>query len=562
MTFRINVRFVFLSLIIICCNNNCKQKTVVKEKEIVTTPEQMNDQVAANIKSVLAFAKDNNGKINDSIRLAQYDLVNNFYEQNNYRSIWSTRESWLPLADSMFGFIKNSKYFGLYPSDYHLDELEGLRKKIADDSLARMDAISWTNADLMYSDAFMKTLKDLKEGRLLPDSISITTKKKMIDSFFTKNLDEAGKAGALTTSFQSLEPSDMGYQSLRTALKEFVDKMDSKIYLYINYPFKDSLAFVRKIHKRLLQSGFGNPSIALPDSVEFRKELKKYQSAHELKVDGIAGQGVVNSLNSNDNQRFKRIAITLDRYKLLPKLPQSYIWVNIPGFYLKVWNNDSLVLESKVIVGKPETHTPVLTSAISDMVTYPKWTIPESIIKKDILPALKKDPGYLDRKGFSLVDANGETVNPYTVTWSKYTKGIPWKVIQGSGDDNALGVFKFNFNNPYSVYLHDTNQRYLFKNADRALSHGCVRVEKWQALAFFIAREDSIAMNEGQTISYNADSIMTWVANKSRKRIMVKKKLPLYIEYFTCEAKNDKIVFYKDIYNDDKYLALKYFANK
>jgi murein L,D-transpeptidase YcbB/YkuD len=221
-----------------------------------------------------------------------------------------------------------------------------------------------------------------------------------------------------------------------------------------------------------------------------------------------------------------------------------------------------MVLESKVVVGKASTRTPVLTSSITDMVTYPQWTIPESIIRKDILPELKNDPGYLSRKGFSLVDTKGETVNPYTVNWSKYSKGIPWKVVQGSGDDNALGVFKFNFSNPYSVYLHDTNQRYLFKNSDRALSHGCVRVENWQRLAFFIARQDSLAMEEGQTVSYNEDSIKTWIANKERKRIMVKKKLRLYIEYFTCEVKNDKIHFYDDVYNNDKYLAQKYFANK
>jgi murein L,D-transpeptidase YcbB/YkuD len=196
------------------------------------------------------------------------------------------------------------------------------------------------------------------------------------------------------------------------------------------------------------------------------------------------------------------------------------------------------------------------------MVIYPNWTIPESIIRKEILPALKTDPGYLYRKGFSLVDLKGDIVDPFTVDWSKYKKGIPWKIVQGSGDDNALGIFKFNFNNPYSVYLHDTNQRYLFNNTDRALSHGCVRVQNWQALAFYIARKDSLATKEGHTPAYNTDSLKTWIANKDRKTVMVKKRLPLYIEYFTCEEKNNKIVVYNDIYNEDEELALKYFANK
>ena len=559
---KVNLVNVFLFVLILCCYTACKEKHAVREKEIVTTPGQMDAQVADNIKAVLLFANDNNGKINDYITLSHYALVNHFYEQNNNRSMWSSKESWLPLADSMFYFIGHAKYYGLYPDDYHYKELDTLRTKIANDSLARMDAIAWTKADLMLSDAFMKILKDLKEGRLVADSASMVYKEKYIDSFFVKNLNKAGNANSITAIFSSIEPSTRDYQFLIGALKKFVDSMDTKTYLHIIYPYKDSLAFIKNICKRLLQSGYGDSTITLPDSTAFIKVLKKYQAAKGLIVDGIAGPGVVKSLNANDNEKFKHIAITLDRYKLLPALPETYIWVNIPGFNLKVWDHDTIVLESKVIVGKPSTRTPVFSSAITDMVTYPQWTIPASIIRKDILPQLKKDPGYLYRKGFSLVDSKGETVNPYTVNWSNYTKGIPWKVVQGSGDDNALGVLKFNFSNPFSVYLHDTNQRYLFKNSNRALSHGCVRVENWQALAFYIARLDSIALKEGQIMAYNADSIKNWILNKSRKRIMVKRKLPLYIEYFTCEAKNNRIIFYDDIYNNDKYLAQKYFANK
>ena len=196
------------------------------------------------------------------------------------------------------------------------------------------------------------------------------------------------------------------------------------------------------------------------------------------------------------------------------------------------------------------------------MVTYPQWTIPNSIIKKDILPALKKDPGYLARKGFSLVDSKGETIDPYGVDWQKYSKGIPYKVVQGSGDDNALGILKFNFNNPYSVYLHDTNQRYLFKKTSRALSHGCVRVQEWQRLANYIARNDSMNLKPGTILKYTVDSINTWLVNKVRKRIIIENRLPLFIRYFTCEGKDRKIIFYEDIYGEDKSLADKFFGDK
>ncbi len=240
----------------------------------------------------------------------------------------------------------------------------------------------------------------------------------------------------------------------------------------------------------------------------------------------------------------EELRLRLTVIKSFPEFPETFLLVNIPAFALKVWDNDSVVLTSKVIVGKPTTPTPLLHSAISNMVTYPNWTIPQSIIKKDILPALKVNPGYLASKGFSLVDYHGETVDPYSVKWSKYNDGIPWKIVQGSGDDNALGIFKFNFSNPYSVYLHDTNQRYLFGNSNRALSHGCVRVQKWEALAFYIAKNDSIAA-KGHRISYNEDSIKTWIANEDRKSIMVRKGCLFLLNILPVKPQKTKLLFIK-----------------
>lgn len=555
------IKIVLIPVIIFSCLG-CNNHKKIKEKEIVKAPAKMDDQISDNIKSFLDFANTRNGKLTDSIQLSQYKLVNTFYTNNDYKDVWSKTEVWNPIADSMFEFIKNSKYYGLYPEDYHFNELKKLREKIESDSLTRMDAVAWTKASLMLTDAFFETLKDLKEGRLIDDSLSITSKKNIVDSFFIPKFKDAIASDSLTKTFESVEPGNIYYTSLKELLPGFVDNMDTQKYQYLNFPYIDTLQFYRDLHKRLLQSGFSKDTAVLPDSSAISNEVKKYQAKHKLKVDGKPGEGTVRILNSYDYEKFRIIAVTLDRYKALHSLPESYLWVNIPAFYLKLVDNDTTILESKVIVGKPTTPTPLLSSEISNMVTFPKWTIPESIIKKDILPALKINPGYLASKGFSLVDSHGETVDPYSVKWSKYKNGIPWKIVQGSGDDNALGIFKFNFNNPYSVYLHDTNQRYLFDNSNRALSHGCVRVQKWEQIAFYIAKNDSLATKQGHRISYNSDSIKTWIANKDRKTIMVKKRLPLYIEYFTCEAKNGEIVFYKDIYNTYQFLEQKYFSGK
>lgn len=243
-------------------------------------------------------------------------------------------------------------------------------------------------------------------------------------------------------------------------------------------------------------------------------------------------------------------------------MPPKYIWVNLPGYYLKVLDNDTVRLESKVIVGTPKTRTPLLSSEINNMVTYPQWTIPNSIIVKEILPALKKNPGYLAKKGYMLVTWEGEPVDPYIVEWSKYNKGIPYKVVQGSGDANALGILKFNFPNSYSVYLHDTNQRYLFKKESRALSHGCVRVQEWKKLAWYISELDSVNAETQATAYTSADSIEAWLTRKEKHVIPVKTKLPVYFRYFTAEGRNGRLVFFNDIYGEDRIARTAFFPQK
>jgi murein L,D-transpeptidase YcbB/YkuD len=132
-------------------------------------------------------------------------------------------------------------------------------------------------------------------------------------------------------------------------------------------------------------------------------------------------------------------------------------------------------------------------------------------------------------------------------------------VIQGSGDDNALGILKFNFNNKYAVYLHDTNQRYLFAQAVRSLSHGCVRVQEWEKLAYNILEYD---YTDEKKLQAKEDSLSAWLVRKEKHSIGVRNRLPVYLRYISCEGVNGNVVFYDDIYGEDKQLQEKYFAGK
>ncbi|MGG9971780.1 L,D-transpeptidase family protein [Ferruginibacter sp. SUN002] len=557
--------FLFFLVFVVACSNN----TSSPEKEnIVTNPDKIDVKTAENIEAALRSALANGGKINDTIQLQLTSLVNAFYKSNDFSNVWSKKEKWAPLADSLFQFIQHAELSGLFPKDYHAKNLQSLKSQLDGDSLKRMNATLWATADLMFTDGLIHVLKDLKVGRLQTDSLSLNADTTIVENVYVDAVKKIFSTGNFSAVLNSFEPQHKGYIALKQGIKRFLDSMDRRTYTYVTYPYKskdtkDSLAFIKTFQRRLNESNCIDFVNKLPDSLQLNAAVKKYQKLKGLKQDGVISSSLIRLMNSSDAEKFKRIAITLDRYKQLPaKMPEKYIWVNLPGYYLEVWDHDTLALESKVICGKPSTRTPLLNSHITDMITYPTWTVPNSIIVKQYLPKLKNNPNYLSRLGLHLVNSKGETVSGSSVNWAKYSKGIPYKVMQGSGDDNALGVFKFNFENEFAVYLHDTNQRYLFKNSSRAFSHGCVRVQEWEKLAYYIARNDSMSRKPGDTLRYNTDSIKTWLAAKQRKRMDVKNGVDLFIRYFTCEGNNGVIKFYDDIYGEDKALREKYFNDK
>ncbi|MBC7935451.1 MAG: L,D-transpeptidase family protein [Rhizobacter sp.] len=532
-----------------------------KDDDKSISPDEMDDHVEAKIASLLKGTAAKS-KLDDSTVLSFSPVVNYYYAATAFKPVWSSMEKWKPYTDSLIQYIAASEKDGLFPDNYQYAALQSIMQNLQADSLKRKDVNVWARADILMTNAFFHILQDLKQGRIQPDSIAWKNNGGQHEKFFSAYIKKLQQGESISSIVASVQPSLKDYQALKKNIPLFLDSMDRTSYSYVNYPGKDSLSLLKNVLKRLAESGYNIPT-GKPDSTMLRELITKYQKAKGLKQTGKVSAGLASVLNSTDKEKFKRIAITLDRYKQLPAtLPEKYIWVNLPAYSLKVWDNDSLAMESKVIVGKPGTPTPVINSEISDLIVYPTWTVPNSIIVKEILPGLKRNPGYLARKGLGLYSSKGDPVDPYTVNWSKYSKGIPYLVRQGSGDNNALGVIKFNFANPYAVYLHDTNQRYLFKNKERSLSHGCVRVQDWEKLAFYIMRNDSVNSRQPDSLKANTDSITTWISRKERHSIVIKQKLPVFIRYFGCEGGTASIKFYDDIYGEDKKLRDKYFAQK
>jgi murein L,D-transpeptidase YcbB/YkuD len=553
-----------VSLFCVCISESCSNPKP-PETAIVNTLEEMEVKASDIIRSSIGYALENDGKIGDSIQLNSIELVQLIYENNQFGTLWSIKEQWTPTGNSLRNFIGESKLFGLFPEDYHFSLLDSINKRFQQDTLAmtdRRDAALWSKTDLMLTDAFLHIIKDIKLGRLPNDSISQRKDSVLTKEFYLQQYQLLQRNGSLKEVFQSLEPRHQGYLSLKAAIKRFLDSADYKIYTIVP-PRKDIMNFKEALKKRLNEGGFiPDDSLATIDSMQLVAAIKSFQQSKGIEIDGKVGEATLQKLNTSDKDKFVRIAITLDRYKLLPDtMPSRYAWVNLPGYYMQLIQDDSALITSKIVCGKAITRTPLLTSAISNLVTYPQWTIPESIIVKEILPGIKRDSNYLLKKGYSLIDSKGDEVDPNTVDWSKYRKGIPYKVVQGSGDENALGILKFNFPNKYAVYLHDTNQRYLFSRSSRSLSHGCVRVQEWEKLAYNIVRYDN-QEKYGYARSPMEDSMTTWLRRKEKHIIPVRKKLPVYIRYFSCEGRAGELVFHEDIYGEDRDLHQKYFAGK
>jgi L,D-transpeptidase YcbB len=284
--------------------------------------------------------------------------------------------------------------------------------------------------------------------------------------------------------------------------------------------------------------------MALRSAIESQQpEFPQYNALRDS-LQKILFSGISDSLTE---AHIKQLAVNMERWRWMEAKPHRHIRVNIPSFMMQVMEGDSTVMESNVIVGRPETSTPVLTSVVKSFVIYPYWHVPRGIAINEILPHIKKDTLYLKSHNFQVLDKDGNVVPDSLIDWASLNKNnFPYVLRQREGSDNALGIIKFAFANNYGVYLHDTNSRRLFTKTKRALSHGCVRVHKAIPLAHYLVKDDHVYVSPQDLDQY--------LSLQQKVEVRVQNPIPLFIEYFTCEFKNGSVQFYEDIYKKDTQL--------
>jgi len=246
------------------------------------------------------------------------------------------------------------------------------------------------------------------------------------------------------------------------------------------------------------------------------------------------------SITPNDTLKYKTILLAMNYRKYLSVNGESeYVVANIPATEVEYFKNDKPTLQMRSVAGKKKNPTPTIASYITNIVTFPFWNVPFSIASKELLPKVQKDETYLERNNFEVVDAKGKVVDDYDLNWVSYTeKTFPYFFRESTGPNNSLGILKFNLENPFSIYLHDTNSKGGFAKDSRFLSHGCIRLEKPVELADLLT--------DGKI---DTTLLKTGVKDTESKIVKLEKKVPVFIIYMPVKIVEGRVVFLKDIYD-------------
>jgi murein L,D-transpeptidase YcbB/YkuD len=271
------------------------------------------------------------------------------------------------------------------------------------------------------------------------------------------------------------------------------------------------------------------------DLLNFLYSLEPTDQEYELLKNKLLSAS--DSLSSSGK---RQIAISLNFYRWMHHFHfEKWIVVNIPSATLKYYEHNNLVLQMKVVVGKPSTRTPRFAANCNQVILYPYWNVPRSIAINELLPKIKRNPGYIDELNMQLIGENGNIVNHHELTWGKYNSNyFPFRLRQSTGCDNSLGVIKFNLTSPFSVYLHDTNYKGAFLADRRFISHGCIRIEKPIELANHLLNN-----------KIDSTFLTACLKNQVPVPINLDKLVPVFVTYQTTVT-NDKggVTFCRDVY--------------
>lgn len=452
-----------------------------------------------------------------------------FYAGREGRPVWIEDGRFTPKADAAKTRIAAA-------GD---DGLDAGRYRLPDQPASSEDAVATARADVELSAAALAYAREAWGGRLTPGSVSpsISSRPDAFDAAAALgSLDGATDVAAVLDGFNPQHPQ---FQALRKLLVEArASRADVTVHPTIPggkllTPGDDDPR-VPALRKRFGLSGAENDyyyDSALADAVT------DFQKAQKLGASGIVNRQTLKALNfaTKPKDETALIEANMERWRWMPReLGAKHVFVDLPAFELHIFQDGRSIYDTRVIIGKATNQTPLLSSAINQIVVNPYWNVPVSIAIKELAQG--------SLRGYEVVDSRGRVVE--SVDWEAVRAG-KMRIRQAPGERNALGHIKFLFPNSHAVYLHDTSSRSLFAKSDRAMSHGCVRVDKPLEFA------DALSGDQG----YNGDKLQKMIGGKERG-LGLGTAIPVYLTYFTAKVGDDgRLETRKDIYGLDERVS-------
>ena len=477
-----------------------------------------------------------------------------FYARRDYRPLWYSDSRPSRPALAVLAALARAEEHGLNPALYGMPGLDARVRMAAGAAQAEAE-LALTRAYLAYAADVTSGVIDRPRqvGRMFRDSRRTPPE---------QLLDGIAAAPDAARFLEALPPDTRRYNALMAGLARYrqIERSGGWNRVGPGPTLKPGMRGPRvaEVKRRLLVTG---DLAALGDAESYDETLaaavKAFQARHGLAEDGNVGPETIAAMNVPVAARVEQILINLERRRWLAgHLGPRYIYINIADNDLKLVENGHTIHVARIIVGKPYQQTPVFSATMTQIEINPYWNVPRSIAINEMLPTIRRNPGYLAANGYALLTRSGDNtsaVNPHGVDWSKIGRGnFPYYIRQFPGANNALGSLLFRLPNPHNVYLHDTPAKRLFERDSRFFSHGCMRVQDPMKLALLL-----LGGQEG----WNEARINAVIATRTLRVVPLQRPISVHVTYLTAWAERDGTVqFRRDAYGRDAAVAAAYRA--
>ncbi len=476
-----------------------------------------------------------------------WPLVRSFYAARGFQPAWHEDGTLLPGVGGMLELIAGAGRHGLYPEEYHLNEIQA--------ALDMSLVLPQDDLDILLTDGLLKYLRHVKNGRL---------NRQTADPQWLIHSAPVDAAAALQTVLESalperalaaVAPGHRDYRRLQDLLQAYRSLASAGGWPVVPPGAKLEKGMydqrVQSLRHRLWLSSDIKAQDVI-DAFEFDEELetavRRFQARHGLETDGIVGRHTLAALNVPVEERIQQIRLNMERWRWLPgEMGARYLMVNMAGFELQLIDNEATVMDMRVIIGRPYRSTPAFSAELTHLVFNPYWNVPHKLALLDLLPEQQKDPQYLARKGIRVFSDWGRDaieIDPDSVDWSQYNAhNFAFRLRQEPGAANSLGRIKFMMPNPYAVYLHDTPAQHLFRRAVRTFSSGCIRIEQPVRLATALLQDDR---------QWTEADVMQLIDSRENRGVVLSRGIPVYMLYLTAWVDDaGRAHFRDDVYGRD-----------